>query len=100
MGTNKLEGRVALVTGAGSGIGRAIAARFLQEGAAVALLEQDEEAGRDAADELGAYGRVLFHALDVADESAVKAALTEVTRWGQGLDCVVNNAGHFAAFGT
>ena len=100
MSTNKLEGRVAAVTGAGSGIGRAIAARFLQEGASVALLEHDEAAGRDAEDELSAHGRVLFHALDVADESAVQSALSQLLRWGTRLDCLVNNAGHFAAFGT
>jgi NAD(P)-dependent dehydrogenase (short-subunit alcohol dehydrogenase family) len=95
-----LQGRVALVTGAGSGIGRAIAARLLEHGALVAIVERDRKAGRDARAELSAKGRVCFEPCDVADEAAVKRAVGKVARWGGGrLDIVVNNAADFAAFG-
>ena len=89
----RLEGRVALVTGAGRGIGRAIAARFLEEGARVALVEQDRAAGEDARDELSTFGPVQLEVADVADEQAVARAVASIARWGGGLDVVVNNAG-------
>ncbi|WP_172301697.1 SDR family NAD(P)-dependent oxidoreductase [Pseudenhygromyxa sp. WMMC2535] len=59
--------RVAFVTGAGSGIGRAIAGQLLDAGAHVVLAELDERAGRDARDELSARGPVRLEHLDVAD---------------------------------
>ena len=99
-GTGKLMRHVALVTGAGSGIGRAIAARFLDEGAQVALVEQDLAAGEDAREELSLRGPVLLQKVDVADEGAVRDCVAEVVRWGGRLDCVVNNAAYFGAFGT
>jgi NAD(P)-dependent dehydrogenase (short-subunit alcohol dehydrogenase family) len=89
----RLQGRVALVTGAGKGIGRAIAARFLEEGARVALLEQDQAAGEDARDELLAFGPVKLELADVSDDVQVARAVLAVARWGDGLDIVVNNAG-------
>lgn len=100
MNQGKLAQRVALVTGAGSGIGRAIAARFLEEGAAVCLLEHDAAAGEDARDELSARGRVLFQQTDVADEPAVAAAVAAALAWSGRIDCVVSSAGYFKAFGT
>jgi NAD(P)-dependent dehydrogenase (short-subunit alcohol dehydrogenase family) len=90
--TQRLLGRVALVTGAGKGIGRAIAARFLEEGARVALVEHDREAGEDARDELAARGAVHLEVADVSSDEAMKRAVAAITRWGAGLDIVVNNA--------
>jgi NAD(P)-dependent dehydrogenase (short-subunit alcohol dehydrogenase family) len=100
MAQAKLSQRVALVTGAGSGIGRAIAARFLDEGAAVCLLEHDAAAGEDARDELSARGRVLYRPGDVSDESMVADAVAAALAWAGRIDCVVSNAGYFQAFGT
>jgi NAD(P)-dependent dehydrogenase (short-subunit alcohol dehydrogenase family) len=95
-----LERRVAIVTGAGSGIGRAIAARLLDEGTSVAIIERDRKAGRDALDELSARGHVCFEPCDVADEAAVKRVVRSVAKWGGRIDLVVNNAGYFGAFET
>jgi len=91
MTPRRLEQRVALVTGAGKGIGRAIAARFLDEGARVAIVEHDRAAGEDAADELGARGEVHLAIADIADEAAVAYAVGAIVAWGGGLDAVVNN---------
>jgi NAD(P)-dependent dehydrogenase (short-subunit alcohol dehydrogenase family) len=87
----RLAGRIAIVTGAGRGIGRAIAARFLDEGARVVLAERDRAAGADAVDELAARGEVRLAVTDVADEAQVAAAVAGAVAWG-GLDVVVNNA--------
>jgi len=96
----KLDRRVALITGAGSGIGRAMAARFLDAGMAVAIVEHDRAAGRDALGELADRGEVCFEPCDVADEAAVKRVVRKVVKWGGRLDVVVNNAGYFGAFET
>jgi NAD(P)-dependent dehydrogenase (short-subunit alcohol dehydrogenase family) len=96
----KNDRRVALITGAGSGIGRAMAARFLEAGLSVAIVEHDRAAGRDALDELSRRGHACFEPCDVADEAAVKRVATSVVKWGGRLDVVVNNAGYFGAFQT
>ncbi|HEX9890077.1 MAG TPA: bifunctional rhamnulose-1-phosphate aldolase/short-chain dehydrogenase [Nitriliruptorales bacterium] len=88
-----LTGKVALVTGAGSGIGRAIAQRYRHEGAVVAVVDLDLPAAERVADELGARDHALAIRADVCDDAAVQAAIdAAVTRFG-GLDIVVNNAG-------
>ena len=66
----RLAGQCALVTGAGSGIGRAIAMRFLREGAKVVLVEHDRAAGEDAQDELSAHGAVH---LEVCEQPELRA---------------------------
>ena len=87
-----LRGRVALVTGAGRGIGRAIARRFLQEGAAVCLADIDRDALDDAAAEYAALGRLEPLVLDVSDESQVAAGVGRCADALGGLDILVNNA--------
>lgn len=88
-----LTGKVALVTGAGSGIGRAIAHRFSDEGAVVAVMDIDPESAQETATEIGSPDRALALETDVTDETAVRAAIDEAVRAFGGLDIVVNNAG-------
>lgn len=92
----RLEGKIAVVTGAGQGIGRAVAEEFCREGASVAIAEMDEEAGREAAAEIaGAGGRCVFIHTDVASEESVKAMAEAVRREFGALHVLVNNAGIF-----
>ena len=87
----RLEGKVAVVTGAGSGIGRAIAGRFAAEGAHVFLAEIDLDAGRLAAEEIG--GRAQFVRTDVTDRASVQALADEVRAECGVVHVLVNNAG-------
>jgi NAD(P)-dependent dehydrogenase (short-subunit alcohol dehydrogenase family) len=91
----ELEGKIAAVTGAGQGIGRAIARELHGQGARVAVLEIDRENGSEAAAELLALrpDSALFLACDVSVEAEVAHAFDEITsRFGH-LDVLVNNAG-------
>src|SRR6266571_6754679 len=88
------ENKVALITGAGSGLGLATAKAFAESGAAVVLADWNEKSARTAADELVAQGhKALAVACDVSDDDQVEAMVKEtVATFGQ-LDAAFNNAG-------
>jgi NAD(P)-dependent dehydrogenase (short-subunit alcohol dehydrogenase family) len=90
----RLEGRVALVTGGASGIGKAIVERLASEGAAVLVTDIDDAKGDELAKRLGGEGgRAEYAHLDVTSEEEWQTAVaTAVDRLG-GLDVLVNNAG-------
>jgi NAD(P)-dependent dehydrogenase (short-subunit alcohol dehydrogenase family) len=98
----RLEGKVAVVTGGGNGIGRATVLRFLQEGASVLVADLNAETGAETvalAERDGHGGRTQFLRTDVAEETQVQAAIERArAAWGR-LDCVYNNAGVGGAIG-
>jgi NAD(P)-dependent dehydrogenase (short-subunit alcohol dehydrogenase family) len=98
MSAGRVQGRVALVTGAGSGIGRATAVLLANEGATVLVADvNDRAAGAVVAEIAAADGRAEPLALDVSDESAWAAATERILLAHKRLDIVVNSAG--VAFG-
>ncbi len=88
-----LATRVALVTGGGSGIGRAIAHRLAAEGACVVVADRDAAAARTVAEELGSTDVAVAVAADVTDAAAVADAVAAAALAFGGVDLVVNNAG-------
>jgi len=87
----RLDGKVAIVTGATSGIGECIAQTFVAEGACVVAAGRRETEGRTLEARCGSV--LSFIRTDVTDETSVKAMVDHaVTRFGR-LDCLVNNAG-------
>ena len=90
----KLENKVAIVTGAGKGIGSGIAKVFSQEGAKVVIVDWDEEAGKKTAEEIRqSGGDALFVNCDVSNEEQVKAMVqATLDKYGR-IDVLVNNAG-------
>ncbi|MGA2030349.1 MAG: 3-oxoacyl-[acyl-carrier-protein] reductase [Verrucomicrobiota bacterium] len=91
---NQLENQIAVVTGAGRGIGRAIALKFAAEGADVVCVSRTQENSEKVANEIGALGRKAWaFAVDVADSNAVNAAAEKILVDCGKVDILVNNAG-------
>ncbi|TVQ40149.1 MAG: glucose 1-dehydrogenase [Wenzhouxiangella sp.] len=91
---NRVQGKVAVVTGGGVGIGRAAAIRLAEEGAAVAVLDIDDEAGEAVAAQITeAGGQAGFWHVDTTDEGAVCDAFAAIAERFGGLQVLVNNAG-------
>src|SRR5690606_9564961 len=87
----RLEGKVAIITGATSGIGEATAKRFIAEGASVVLAGRTVDKGEELARELG--GRAMFQRADVTREADIAALVdAAVARFGR-VACLFNNAG-------
>ena len=88
-----LASRVAFITGAGSGIGKAIAQRVAAEGACVVIADLNLDNAKQVAEELGGSDVAIAVKIDVSDEKQIKAALDEAVLAFGGVDLVVNNAG-------
>jgi len=90
----RFDGKAAIVTGAGSGFGEAIATRFAREGARVVVADVNEESGRRVASAIaGEGGTARFVRTDVSRSADVKAMIDEACSAFGGLDVLVNNAG-------
>ncbi len=88
-----LTGKIALVTGAGSGIGRAIAHKLREQGAVVAVVDIDFESAESVAEEMGTKDAAIALRADVTSETDIANAVADaIRRWG-GIDIVINNAG-------
>jgi rhamnulose-1-phosphate aldolase/alcohol dehydrogenase len=88
-----LAARIALVTGAGSGIGRAIAHRLAAEGACVVVADRDSAAATAVAGEIGSTDAAIGFTADVTDEEQIAAVVAAAALAFGGVDLVVNNAG-------
>jgi 3-hydroxybutyrate dehydrogenase len=89
--STQLQGKIAIVTGAASGLGKDIALIYAREGAKVAVADLNLSAAKDVAAEIGANAMAI--AMDVSDEAQVNAAIAAVVKaWG-GVDILVSNAG-------
>jgi 3-oxoacyl-[acyl-carrier protein] reductase len=90
----KISGRVALVLGAGGGLGSAIARQLAEEGVSVALADVDEAALRVTADAIGkAGGRSVSHVWDLGDAAAIDPHVSDIERELGPIDILVNNTG-------
>ena len=91
---SQLTNQIAVVTGAGRGIGRAIALKFANEGADVVVVSRTQENSEKVAAEIRALGRKAWaHAVDVSDSASVGAAAEKILAEAGKVDILVNNAG-------
>ena len=90
----RLEGRTAIITGAGSGFGAAMATEFAKEGARVVVNDLNDNTGRSVVDDIRkAGGEAMFHKANVADGGEVKTMIEAVTDAYGGFNVLINNAG-------
>jgi meso-butanediol dehydrogenase / (S,S)-butanediol dehydrogenase / diacetyl reductase len=90
---NRHQGKIAIVTGAGQGIGQGVALRLAQEGAHVVIAEYNAERARLVAEECSAYTEALAYPIDIGDVEQIKTMVADVVaRFGR-IDILVNNAG-------
>ncbi len=87
-----LKDKVAIVTGGGQGIGKAIAKRFLDEQLNVVIAEIDQEAGKETEAQYSSLGEIKFIPTDIASEASVKNAIAETVATFGRLDILINNA--------
>jgi len=96
----RIQGKVAVITGAASGMGRATAIRFAKEGASVVLTDLNSQGGETAVAECAAAGaRAVFQRTDVTSEADIKAAVDRAIKEYGRLDIMFNNAGIAGAVG-
>jgi len=89
-----LKNKVAVVTGGGSGIGKAISKTFAEAGAIVHILEMNSDAGQQTVEEIESVQNIAhFHQCDVSNQEQVKHIFDEVQAAEKGIDILVNNAG-------
>jgi NAD(P)-dependent dehydrogenase (short-subunit alcohol dehydrogenase family) len=95
MSMGMLDGRIAVVTGGASGMGRAVAERFSAEGARVAVLDTNQDLGQEVADKLvrDGYSGTFFMRVDVGSAEDVAAAFAEIASYAGQVDTLVNCAG-------
>jgi NAD(P)-dependent dehydrogenase (short-subunit alcohol dehydrogenase family) len=96
----KLDGKVAVITGSASGMGRATALRFAKEGAAVVVADLNSQAGEETISEIAAAGgRAVFQHTDVSSDAGIKALIDRAVKEFGRLDITYNNAGIGGATG-
>ncbi len=97
---NRLQNKVAVVTGGGAGIGKATCELFAEEGAAVVIAERNADSGRAAAEEIQrAGGKALFVQTEVTDEASIRRMVAEAVRVFGRINVLVNNAAIFVLRG-